>query len=69
MALRSQTSQILIIVIKILFIYFLQYNIDLRGICAGNRGVSGGDDEGGCGGAGGGGDGKLGTAGGTDPSI
>lgn len=47
----------------------LQYNIDLRGICVGNRGITGGDEEGGCGGAGGGGDGKMGTAGGTDPSI
>ncbi|KAL0279422.1 UNVERIFIED_CONTAM: hypothetical protein PYX00_000987 [Menopon gallinae] len=46
-----------------------KYNIDLTGLGSGNRGISGGDEEGGCGGAGGGGDGKLGTAGGTDPSI
>ncbi|KAK6624674.1 hypothetical protein RUM44_011533 [Polyplax serrata] len=67
-----ETKSLMNIISKVVtncFVCCNKYNIDLRGISVGNRGVSGGDDDGGCGGTGGGGDGKLGTVGSADPSI
>lgn len=67
-----ETKSLMNIISKVVtncFVCCNKYNIDLRGISAGSRGVSGGDGDESCGGAGGGGDGKMGTVGGTDSSI